>query len=125
MLRLSDMATAAQTVDLRRQILQRVSEDASAVWTPGDFADLAGRAAIDKTLQRLAISGDLRRIERGLYDRPGLNKLTGKPTVPNYKAVIQAVARRDNVRFVVDGMTAANDLGLTTAVPAKIEVLVD
>jgi hypothetical protein len=49
----------------------------------------------------------------------------GKPTVPNYRAVIQAVARRDNVRFVVDGMTAANDLGLTTAVPAKIEVLVD
>jgi hypothetical protein len=39
--------------------------------------------------------------------------------------VIQAVVRRDNVRFVVDGMTAANDLGLTTAVPAKIEVLVD
>jgi hypothetical protein len=26
---------------------------------------------------------------------------------------------------VVDGMTAANDLGLTTAVPARIEVLVD
>src|SRR3546814_16877871 len=27
--------------------------------------------------------------------------------------------------MVVDGMTAANDLGLTTAVPARIEVLVD
>ena len=96
-----------------------------AVWTPADFADLAGRAAVDKALQRLALRGDLRRIERGLYDRPGSNKLTGKPTVPNYRAVIQAVARRDNVRFVVDGMTAADDLGLTTAVPAKIEVLVD
>ncbi|MBL29346.1 MAG: hypothetical protein CMM50_17585, partial [Rhodospirillaceae bacterium] len=33
--------------------------------------------------------------------------------------------RRDQARFVVDGMTAANDLGLTTAVPARIEVLVD
>jgi hypothetical protein len=73
----------------------------------------------------LTINGDLRRIDRGLYDRPGFNKLTAKPTVPNYRSVIQAVARRDNVRFVVDGMTAANDLGLTTAVPAKIEVLVD
>jgi hypothetical protein len=124
MTHISDMI-AAKTVDLRGQILKRIAEDASAVWTPGDFADLAGRAAIDKTLQRLEISGDLRRIDRGLYDRPRLNQLTGKPTVPNYQAVIQAVARRDNVRFVVGGMTAANDLGLTTAVPAKIEVLVD
>jgi Family of unknown function (DUF6088) len=125
MLHISDMASAAQNVDLRSQVLRRTAEDPSAVWTPGDFADLAGRAAIDKTLQRLATSGDLRRIDRGLYDRPGFNQLTGKQTVPNYRAVIQAVARRDNVRFVVDGMTAANDLGLTTAVPAKIEVLVD
>jgi hypothetical protein len=125
MLHISDMATAAQTVDLRGQILQRIAQDSAAVWTPSDFADLARRAAIDKALQRLAASGDLRRIDRGLYDRPGSNTLTGKPTVPNYRAVIQAVARRDNVRFVVDGMTAANDLGLTTAVPAKIEVLID
>ena len=33
--------------------------------------------------------------------------------------------RRDQARMVIDGMTAANDLGLTTAVPAKIEVMVD
>jgi hypothetical protein len=111
--------------DLRTQLLDRIGEDRATVWTPGDFADLAGRAAIDKVLQRLAASGELRRIDRGLYDRPGHNKLTGKATVPDYRAVIQAVARRDNARFVVDGMTAANDLGLTTAVPAKIEVLVD
>jgi hypothetical protein len=121
----SDMADAGPTTDLRGQILSRTAEDPSAVWTPGDFADIASRAAIDKTLQRLATNGELRRIDRGLYDRPGFNRLTGKPTVPNYQAVIRAVARRDNARFVVDGMTAANDLGLTTAVPAKIEVLVD
>jgi hypothetical protein len=35
------------------------------------------------------------------------------------------VTRRDKVRYVVDGMTAANDLGLTTAVPARIEVFTD
>ena len=39
--------------------------------------------------------------------------------------MIRAVTRRDNARVVIDGMTAANDLGLTTAVPARIEVLVD
>ena len=68
--------------------------------------------------------GDLRRIDRGLYDRPRRNKLTGRTTVPDYRAVIQAVSRRDNARVVIDGMTAWNDLGLTTAVPARIKVLI-
>lgn len=117
--------TAAQTSDLRSRLLARIAEQAKEVWTPSDFADLATRDAVDKALQRLAAAGELRRIDRGLYDRPGGDSLTGLPTVPDYCAVIRAVARRDKARFVVDGMTAANDLGLTTAVPARIEVLVD
>ena len=119
------MRAAALETDLRSRILDRIARDPGAVWTPGDFADLGKRAAIDKTLQRLEAAGEIRRIDRGLYDRPTVNSLTGRPTVPDYRAVIRAVARRDNARFVVDGMTAANDLGLTTAVPARIEVLVD
>jgi len=78
-----------------------------------------------KALQRMAKSGRLRRIDRGLYDVPTFNALTKNPTVPDYRSVIDAVARRDKARCVVDGMTAANTLGLTNAVPAKIEVLVD
>lgn len=106
-------------------MLHRIQNDLDRVWTPSDFADLGARATVDKTLQRLATAKELRRIDRGLYDRPRKNHLTGKDSVPDYRAIIQAVARRDQVRFVVDGMTAANDLGLTTAVPARIEVLVD
>ena len=119
------MTTLAQDTDLRFRLLDRIASNPNMVWTPGDFADLGGRAAIDKTLQRLTAAGELRRIDRGLYDRPRENALTGRPTVPDYRAVIRAVARRDQVRVVVDGMTAANDLGLTTAVPAHIEVLAD
>ena len=114
-----------QDTDPRSKLLARVASQPDEVWTPADFADLGGRAAVDKTLQRLAAAGELRRIDRGLYDRPRKNSLTGRPTVPDYRAVIRAVTRRDQARVVVDGMTAANDLGLTTAVPARIEVLVD
>ena len=39
--------------------------------------------------------------------------------------MIDAIARRDQARMLVDGMTAANDLGLTDAVPAKIVVHTD
>ncbi|EPX84732.1 DUF6088 family protein [Salipiger mucosus] len=119
------MTDSTSPATLPTQILDRINAEPAKVWTPGDFADTGSRDAVDKALQRLAKSGELRRIERGLYDKPRLNKLTGKPSAPDYRAVIEAVARRDKARFVVDGMTAANTLGLTNAVPAKIEVLVD
>lgn len=111
--------------DLKAKILRRVDSQQDWVWTPTDFVDLAGRTAVDKALQRLVAGKELRRIDRGLYDCPRKNALTGRATVPDYRAVIQAVSRRDNARILLDGMTAANDLGLTTAVPARIEVLVD
>ena len=119
------MATVAKHSDVRSRLLARIATDPEEVWVPGDFADLGSRAAVDKALQRLVAAGDLRRIDRGLYDRPRRNELTGTLTVPDYRTVIRAVARRDQARVVVDGMTAANDLGLTTAVPARIEVLAD
>ena len=101
-------------------IATRLSGDPDRVWTPADFADLASRSTIDKALQRLTNEGRLRRIDRGLYDSPTFNRLTGKPSVPNPRAVIDAIAKRDQLRVIVDGMTAANELGLTDAVPAKV-----
>jgi hypothetical protein len=95
------------------------------VWTPTDFLDLGSRDAVDKTLQRLVAANELRRIDRGLYDRPALNKLTRQKSPPDPRGVIDAVARRDQIRVLVDGMTAANDLGLTDAVPARIVVHTD
>jgi hypothetical protein len=112
-------------LDLRQKILDRIHGRPAAVWTPVDFLDLAPRASVDKALQRLAITGDLRRIDRGLYDHPRRNSLTGQPTAPDPRAVIDAVARRDQIRILIDGLSAANDLGLTTAVPARIIVLTD
>ena len=112
--------------DLKSSILAQI--DAAGpehVWVPADFAQLGNRNAIDKTLQRMALGGELRRIDRGLYDRPTLNSLTKRPTSPDYRAVVDAIARRDQLRLLVDGMTAANDLGLTDAVPARVIIHTD
>lgn len=112
--------------DLKTAMLERIRADAPRkVWTPSDFVDLASRDAVDKTLQRLTKAEILRRIDRGLYDQPGFNKLTQKPNPPDPRSIIDAVGRRDQTRMLVDGMTAANDLGLTDAVPAKILVHTD
>jgi hypothetical protein len=95
------------------------------VWTPVDFLDLGNRAHVDKVLQRMVRAGTLRRIDRGLYDAPRLNRLTKQPTVPDYRQIIEALARRDQARMLVDGLTAANDLGLTTVVPSRVVVHTD
>jgi len=107
-------------------ILTRIKQaGAQSVWTPSDFLDLANRDTVDKTLQRLVGSDQLRRIDRGLYDQPSGNQLTGHLNAPDPRGVIDAIARRDQIRVLVDGLTAANDLGLTNAVPAKIVVHAD
>lgn len=111
---------------IKSQIADRISHaPAAKVWTPVDFLDLGNRDAVDKNLQRMVASNDLRRIDRGLYDQPRINSLTGQPAAPDYRSVIDAVGRRDQVRLLIDGMTAANDLGLTNAVPGKVIVHTD
>jgi Family of unknown function (DUF6088) len=111
--------------DLKTQIADRIKATPDAVWTPVDFLDLGSREVVDKTLQRLTIASEIRRLDRGFYDRPRRNRLTDQMSVPDYRRVIQAVARRDQTRMLVDGMTAANDLGLSDAVPGRIVVHTD
>ncbi len=111
---------------LRNKILDRMNARAPfGVWTPVDFIDLASRVAVDQTLHRLVRERVIRRVARGLYDKPALNSLTAKETIPDPGAVIEAISRRDGLRVLVDGMTAANDLGLSDAVPARILVHTD
>ena len=112
--------------ELKARIAERIdAREPFAVWTPTDFLDLGNRDAVDKALQRLAKSGKIRRIERGLYDMPRTSRLTRAPTPPDYRQVIEALTRRDQTRMLIDGMTAANDLGLTDAVPARVVVHTD
>ncbi len=113
-------------LDLKAAILDRMIQKApTAAWTPADFLDLGSRDAVDQALHRLARSADIRRIARGLYDKPQTNSLTRKPTNPDPRTIVDALARRDQARMIVDGMTAANDLGLSDAVPARVIVHTD
>lgn len=110
---------------LKEPLLQRINQGPHKVWMPIDFYDIGNRSIIDKTLQRLTHNHELRRIDRGFYDRPKINRLTGQKEAPDYHAIIDAVARRDQVRILLDGMSCANDLGLTNAVPGQVTILTD
>jgi hypothetical protein len=114
------------TLDLKTAISDRMAGRAPfGVWTPSDFLDLGPYEAVRQALARLTHAQTIRRITRGLYDKPGFNKLTDKLTNPDPRSVVDALARRDQVRMVIDGITAANDLGLSDAVPARIVIHTD
>jgi hypothetical protein len=90
------------------------------VFTPNDFLDLGNRAAVDQALSRLSRSNRLRRVSRGLYDFPRMSAALNRPAPTNIEAAVAAVVRRDRIQVMPDGIVAANRLGLTNAVPAKV-----
>ena len=109
------------------KIMQRVSVHDSGKWvgTPKDFLDLGSREAVDQALSRLVKAGRLRRVGHGLYDRPRISNVLNRPAPVELEAAIAALARRDGARIMPDGLVAANQLGLTNAVPAKVSYLTD
>ncbi len=114
------------TSDTLDRIHDRIAQAApGGVWSRADFLDIGTPNAVEKALQRLTLRGDIRRPYRGLYDKPSVSKLTGKMVFPPRASFVDAIARRDKLRVLVDGMTAANDLGLTTAVPARSTIHAD
>lgn len=109
------------------RIIKRISSNDNERWvcTPKDFLDLGSRAAVDQSLSRLVRSGRLRRVGRGLYDIPRPSTILKGPRPVDIYSAIDAVARRDGVRIMPDGMVPANRLGLTTGVPAQAWYVTD
>lgn len=109
------------------KIMQRVSVHDSGRWvcTPKDFLDLGSRDAVDQALSRLAKAGRLRRVGHGLYAAPRISRVLNGPAPVDLDVAVAALARRDGVRIIPDGLAAANQLGLTNAVPAKASYVTD
>ena len=87
------------------------------VFTPRNFLDVGARAAVDQVLSRLVKQGMVRRLDRGIYYYPKCSKLLGTLS-PNYDDLARALAGDDIV--FPSGAVAANTLGLSTQVPAKV-----
>lgn len=95
-----------------------------SVFTPATFFDLGSRAAVDQALSRLAKAGTIHRLAKGVYghlqEHPVLGTLAPAP-----EKIAKALAGRDRARLQPAGAYAANLLGLSEQVPAKIVFLTD
>lgn len=85
--------------------------------SPKEFLHLGSRAAIDKTLSRLAQEGELMRVSRGAYALPVAGRFGSRP--PSTEAVIEAIESTHGESIVASGAAEANALGLTTQVPTR------
>jgi len=112
---------------IAKKIMKRMSAHSSGKWvsTPKDFVDLGSREAVDQALTRLVKAGHLRRVGHGLYDRPRFSSLLNRPAPADIEVAVAALARRDGVRIMPDGLLSANQLGITNAVPAKACYITD
>ena len=111
---------------MKDQILTRIERlGAGKAFSAKDFLDIASRGTIDMTLSGLTREGTIRRIRRGLYDRPKFNPALGGKLSPDIDEAAHALARRQRWKIIPEGAWAANLLGLSTQVPSKIVYLTD
>ena len=109
-----------------QKILSRIyGYGRGAVFTPKDFHDLATAETVRQTLSRLAETGKIRRLLRGVYDYPVFSSLFQAPASPDPDAIAQAIARTHGWTILPSGETALNLLGLSTQVPAHYQYFSD
>jgi len=90
-------------------VRRRVASGGVRFWSATDFPDYDPRV-VDKALQRLKDAGQLRAVRRGLFYR---GRKTGfGMSRPSQNEIVAAVAGTRGVGPA--GLTAANELGLTT-----------
>ena len=80
--------------------------------------------AVRQSMKRLVASGFLERYDNGIYYIPKRGGLLGKSYLdPSVVIMRKYVENKSNVYGYVTGLSFANQLGLTTQMPAVIEVV--
>jgi hypothetical protein len=86
--------------------------------------DLGSYGAVTLALKKLCDNSRIRRLARGLYDYPRLHPKLGE-LAATPEQIAQALADKDSSKIQPSGAYAANLLGLSEQVPAKVVFLTD
>ena len=102
-----------------KQIQERIGcVPEGTIFVSSDFADIADTETIRRNLNRLTQTGPLRRILKGVYEKPKYSKLLDECVAADPDAVAKALARSYHWTIAPCGNTALNLLGLSTQVTA-------
>ena len=84
------------------KILARIRrQPAGHVFSAADFHDLGSPTSVRLALMRHTRKGDIRKLSRGLYDRPRQLQRLKRPLPPVSENVVQAMQARDHSRLGV------------------------
>lgn len=120
----SKMGRHAQSTDSK--VTDRINQQSAGwVFSAADFRDLGSPTAVRLALMRHAKKGGIRKVGRGLYDRPRQLARLGRALPPLSENIVQAMQARDHSRVLPSGAHAANLLGLSTQVPVRAVYLTD
>jgi predicted transcriptional regulator of viral defense system len=84
-----------------------------------DFTDIMDYETAKKNIARMEKNSILRRVIRGVYDKPRYSTLLQEYSAPNPNEIANALARNYSWTIAPTGNTALNLLGLSTQVPAN------
>jgi len=113
-------------VSLENQVLTKIKKARrGSLFFIDDFVSFGTAKAVNKALERLADSGEITRVARGIYTRPQFSKILEAPLTPAIEDIAKAIARRDRARIVPTGVYAQHILGLSTQIPLKAVYLTD
>ncbi|WP_102269027.1 DUF6088 family protein [Massilicoli timonensis] len=102
-----------------QEVRKRVAAAADgSVFAASDFADIADANTIRSALYRLVEDGVLRRILKGIYEKPEYSEMLKEYVAADPDAVAKALARSYHWTIAPCGNTALNLLGLSTQVTA-------
>ena len=96
-----------------------------SVFTASDFADIADTATIRQCLNRMVSEKALRRVIRGVFEKPRYSSLLNEYVAVDPDKVAQALARSYHWTITASGNTALNLLGLSEQVASSWEYLSD
>lgn len=107
-------------IESKISLITKRIDDASfgSAFVTSDFTDLAEYETAKKTIARLEKKGVLRRVLRGVYDKPKFSSLLQELAAPSPDQIAHAIARNYNWTISASGNTALNQLGLSEQVPA-------
>lgn len=104
----------------KNQMQKRIEQVAyGSAFVVSDFTDIMDYGTAKRTLARLEENGTVRRVLRGVYDKPRYSSLLHEYASPDPDQIAQAIARNMNWTIAPSGNAALNILGLSTQVPAN------
>lgn len=102
-----------------QQIKNKIEQSPDGtVFIHSDFARIAGRETVRRSLNRFIQGGHLRRILNGVYEKPKYSQLLHEYVAVDPDAVAKAIARNFHWTIAPCGDATLNLLGLSTQVPS-------